>query len=465
MAERPNELPIWAENGGADVTTPSLSKRNTGWFIDESPAADFVNWLSRSVGKWVHHIGSHVSTFDTLLDACDPTGEFPIVVGETCFIDEGYNARRLLQPLNAYDPEVFGTSAKSVRSICSDGRYLYIVSASNTNGNAAIIRRILREDGSVDGSWSVTTSAVMTNGGGVVWDLWTDGVVLAFASSAAVEVFNVVAGGVAIWSKAYTSSIRRRVTVDPDRVYVTDGDDLIAYTRTNGTLEWTFDHGATVWAAVSDGWWVYLFGATSAHASLSDLRKLTASTGDSATVEGGTAVGTSNEWDFAFSTSPVAGGDLRLGRDGELFLSYDPVGAGDDKVISRRSSNDGSEVWTSVGGAVGLFDLAFRFCVDDNWIWGMAVSSGGTTVALSYGGVASDAPIQVSTSPIRIYGGMHIPCSDGSFVWSAAGVIDSGFSTVATLSRWSRGSTVRHWRRVDPAARVTLPLQQLIIPA
>lgn len=460
MAEdRPNVSPQWGEASGASVSTPSTSKRNQGWFENESPAHDFENFMKRMYGQWLKHLGGTVSTFTSLLDACSATGEFPIANGDTCFIDEGYDpGDRFLEPLAAYDPEDYATTSRLIYALCSDGRYIYTVSADpGTLSDPAQIRRISRETGAVDGSWSCTTTAVVT---GEDWDLWTDGDILVFGSSDALEVFDVVAGGSPTWTKA-PATADRKVWADTVHVYQTRGDDVVAFDRATGTQVWVFDHGAPVWAITSDGTYVYVFGEPSGHASGADLRCINAADGAAATTEGGTSAGTGDEWDLVLAPTPSAGGrgDIALGGGGELFIYYHQgVGTG-TAVISSRDPIDGSEQWTSAQ----MTSHASDFVVAEDRIYGL--NRGGRLIALSYDGTEHYGPEPESSGPVRTYTFPTQFCHDGSYLWTGGLIEDNGSTVVATLGKWSVGSKIRHWKRINPANKYALPLQQLIVPA
>lgn len=48
---KPTTLPRWATGGGAAVTTPAETKKDTGWTAGEKPPAQYLNWL----GKWIYN--------------------------------------------------------------------------------------------------------------------------------------------------------------------------------------------------------------------------------------------------------------------------------------------------------------------------------------------------------------------------------------------------------------------------
>lgn len=53
MAEKPNQLPEWATDPGADVVEPPEGKKQQGWIQGEKPPAGFFNWFFRLVYLWL----------------------------------------------------------------------------------------------------------------------------------------------------------------------------------------------------------------------------------------------------------------------------------------------------------------------------------------------------------------------------------------------------------------------------
>lgn len=49
---KPNKVPTWATDGGAEVTEPSAGKRAIGWIL-ERPAYQYFNWLFNLIGQWL----------------------------------------------------------------------------------------------------------------------------------------------------------------------------------------------------------------------------------------------------------------------------------------------------------------------------------------------------------------------------------------------------------------------------
>jgi WD40 repeat protein len=55
----PDELPRWATEGGALVTEPTESKKNTGW-VAEMPSANAWNWLHLKAYEWLNYLQSRL---------------------------------------------------------------------------------------------------------------------------------------------------------------------------------------------------------------------------------------------------------------------------------------------------------------------------------------------------------------------------------------------------------------------
>jgi hypothetical protein len=92
MSTKPSSLPIWATDGGAQITEPNLGKKQDGHVGGEPLAADYQNWWQNLVYLWAEYLsdgdlsGDH--TIDGNLDVdgdLSATGSFssgPAAVGD-----------------------------------------------------------------------------------------------------------------------------------------------------------------------------------------------------------------------------------------------------------------------------------------------------------------------------------------------------------------------------------------------
>lgn len=53
MAERPNAVPEWATDPGADIVEPPAEKKAQGWVQGEKPPAGYFNWLFALLTRWI----------------------------------------------------------------------------------------------------------------------------------------------------------------------------------------------------------------------------------------------------------------------------------------------------------------------------------------------------------------------------------------------------------------------------
>ena len=423
-----------------------------------------LNRMQRAYGQWIDHYAHASSTFYSLLDAVETTGETPLAAGETCLIDEDYDAALIVaEVIESYDPDVYAVTPRISRSICSDGKHLYRMAAEPTNSSPVFVERFFRETGLKDSSWScaVPASVDMINSGNVSWQLWCDGSILILAAANKLVVYQASTGAT-LWTVTFgASSTLRKVCSNTAFVFAVDGDNVKAYARANGALAWTFDHGGDLHAVACTKAHVYMIGEASRYASGAHFRRLLAADGSSATSEGGTGVD-GYCWDVVLSPTPDVVPNLMdvvVGGGGALFIAYND---GSDDFIARRSSYDGAIVWTSPAGEIGVnISGRCRIAVDQDYVWGLTVNPS-QPVALGYDGtVWAGLPGDNGTETHFI----EIPCSDGSYVWSCGPSFDAGAAVIGTFSKWSRGSTVRPWRRINPVNTFALPLQQSIIPA
>lgn len=54
-AAKPSTLPEWASGGSAEVTEPTLEKKQAGWIV-EKPSHDYFNWWQNLVYRWAAYL-------------------------------------------------------------------------------------------------------------------------------------------------------------------------------------------------------------------------------------------------------------------------------------------------------------------------------------------------------------------------------------------------------------------------
>lgn len=471
MPNRPTELPRWASAAGADVSTPTISKRAQGWFADESPAAGFLNFMQRMYGRWLEHYGASASVFDSLQAACSVEGEVPLGIGQTCLIDEteypdisigafsGFSrATPAAFALDSFDPGGYAaafssdTASNLPRWIATDGEWLYLLIGRRFVGAGYLIRRCSR-GGVIDATWSCTTAATVANVSEDM-ELWTDGWQIFLASATRLECF-AMTGGAATWTvSGLTARAYRRVAANNTWVYIADGNDARAYRRNNGNFVHSVAHGGPVIGVAADNAALYVAGAGAV-----SIRRVAAGTGSAAA---------SDAWTAVLGTVPDGErGRLLLGAQGEPVLLYTYDG---DCYLACVEPRTGSPRWSLAGlspGSLLLNGTVAHLAVDQRWAWTYSLSPFGVVgVEVATGRQSAFQVSGINEAPERAIAANQSMVSDGSFLWCIGQVVElTAPSTIAqTLVKFSRGTSLGLWRRVDPAQGLTLPLQQKIVP-
>lgn len=56
MAIKPTGYPEWASSTPTGITEPSSGKKQSGWGVNEKPAAQYMNWLEEKQSSWVKYL-------------------------------------------------------------------------------------------------------------------------------------------------------------------------------------------------------------------------------------------------------------------------------------------------------------------------------------------------------------------------------------------------------------------------
>ena len=69
---KPVKLPVWATDPGAEITEPTLGKKEIGWITSEKPPAGYFNWWQENVHDWIKYFdeggAAAILQYDTLAD-------------------------------------------------------------------------------------------------------------------------------------------------------------------------------------------------------------------------------------------------------------------------------------------------------------------------------------------------------------------------------------------------------------
>jgi hypothetical protein len=73
MATKPTTLPEWASGGSADITEPTLLKKQTGWVV-EAPPHNYFNWWQKLVWQWMVYLDAFLTDVHTWTQNQDFSG-------------------------------------------------------------------------------------------------------------------------------------------------------------------------------------------------------------------------------------------------------------------------------------------------------------------------------------------------------------------------------------------------------
>lgn len=302
MTTRPTDTPDWASapSGGSVVTEPPTSKQLQGWLDFERPPSAYLNWAWNRFAAWVQHFAASSSVFPTMEDAINAPNTAPLVVGDSCWVDEadgGFPGEEVIADLFNGATMGFKISAcgafvaaavedgggnLEINLANRDGSGVFLKFAPTSVGTLASVRRILTDGVSVLVAYTVTAGAVQT-----------------------VESFDAATGASNWVSTPLTGGVINDIGWNQIHVYVVgsnNGRELVAVDRTTGATVYAYDHSGVAVAGLrsvaANGQLVFVAGAASGHASLATLRGILALTGADAAGEGGLGID-ANAWDQA----------------------------------------------------------------------------------------------------------------------------------------------------------------------
>lgn len=77
--DRPEKLPEWATDPGADVVEPTSGQKGDGWDVNDKPPAGWLNWLHKTVYNWLAYYQNMVLDNRVAFDT-DPVANFSDVI-------------------------------------------------------------------------------------------------------------------------------------------------------------------------------------------------------------------------------------------------------------------------------------------------------------------------------------------------------------------------------------------------
>lgn len=133
---KPNKVPTWATDGGAEITEPSIGKRAVGWIL-ERPAYQYFNWLFNAIGTWLGFVDSQFAD-----DGVKRVAEVADLVALKALTPADGDVRRIAAAVYVFK---LGdtTTADDVLVVADDGgtgRWLHVAQpvAGVVNGLAAL---------------------------------------------------------------------------------------------------------------------------------------------------------------------------------------------------------------------------------------------------------------------------------------------------------------------------------------
>lgn len=427
---RPTDTPIWATvpSGGSSVDEPPSGLQIRGWIPFNKPPAAFVNWLWNRTSAWSGHFASTASSFPTLEGAANAPAEAPLVVGDSCLINEPDGVLPGVVTVVGMDAILSG-SAK--RAAGGDG-VLY----ADLFGGITRVRLNERDGSGLIREYTLTNpstagiQAVLYDGVDVV-AAYTDGITLTL------ECWNAVTG-VSKWVVTPVVGVTaiNNLAWDATQIYLVSGlvnAQLKAIDRAAGGTNWTYDNGGTSFQSVAtNGFLVFVQGGASTQPSGATLRGIVASNGFDFTGEGGLGTDATFAWNV-IETTAGAGTGVTIATDGRTLYTASGIGT---PVLELRGCADGLAAITRT-----LPAQANTMAVDQDQVY--IVTTGSVLVGYA------------KTSLVQAWKQTSV----------TANVVTDGSALFAGNDRLARGNRPPYiFRRVDPSVETQLPLRQLLVP-
>ena len=433
MTTRPTDTPDWADAPAppsAGITKPGTGLRTIGWADFTTPPAAFVNWAWNDFATWAAHMASVSSSFPTLEDAARAPATAPLIVGDSCLIDEDDQDLPGATVLATLDSNIVLADR-----IDTAGEFVALQAA--VTGSPGLWHLFDRDGSGVIQSFDPTnantnTVRILADGDEFV-AVYDDG------TTTTVEMFEPDVSGQYVSKWVVTPLTATRIALDiawdSNRVYIVGdepGGELIALTRSTGATQYTYDHSgagvAQLRSVATNGRLVFVAGEASGSGSGATLRGIVAADGFDAAGEGGLGTNALLAWDAVQASLTAIGGvmatdgrRLYVGRGGQDFEAR---GCGDGVIVQTKAAR------TSVASVM----------VDQDYV---IVMDGTETVAWD----------KIDLAEAWRGAGTGFAATDGAAIFTRDG---------KRLARGNMRPTM--FRRVDPTAEPWLPLRQLLVP-
>ena len=427
---RPTDTPEWAStpSGGAAVVEPPSGLQIRGWIPFQKPPAAFINWGWNRFSTWVAHFGSTASSFPTLEGAANAPATAPLVVGDSCLINEPDGVLPGVVTVVGMDA-ILGGGAD--RAAGGDG-VLY----GGAFGGVGRVRLNERDGSALIREYTLTNAStgvdtVLYDGVDVV-AAYTDGITLTL------ECWDAKTG-VSKWvvTPVVGVTVINDLAWDATQIYLVSNlvnAQLKAIDRTTGATNYTYDHGVGgigLRSVATNGFLVFVQGNPSTLPSGATLRGIVASNGFDFTGEGGLGTDAIFAWDVVEVSASVT--DSTIATDGRTLYTASGIAPA---VLELRGCADGvAEITRTLSAQANVV------AVDQDQVY--IVDTG--SVLLAY----------TKTSLVQAWKQTSV----------TSNVITDGSALFAGNDRLARGNRPPYiFRRVDPSVETQLPLRQLLVP-
>lgn len=126
MPTKPQDNPVWATSGGAEILAPSGTKQQQG-FVEEVPDHKWQNWWQNLVYQWQQWLENSPPGYDDLGDAADDLADSRTAGSDDpllAMVNENTDVTAPGDVATDYRWRYTGDTTAVVRNVATDGRYV-----------------------------------------------------------------------------------------------------------------------------------------------------------------------------------------------------------------------------------------------------------------------------------------------------------------------------------------------------
>lgn len=312
IGERPADIPEWATDAAALITTPSGAKQILGWIAGEIPPAGAFNWFQKFVHKWVEYIDAgRPRTFDTLEEATAVS-----TAGKPILVHEYDPALGFMEVTHQGDLGAYVPAASEVKAVTCTGVYVAVSSG-------AVVMVFNRTLGTQIGGMAQADTLALAGA--------PDGTIT-LVTATRVKRFSTADLGVT-WVEDWTKTLAAVAGVDTNGLYtavvglqMTGTTDLRILNHADGTTHASYTHGTTGLLAVAvDDTYAYAVGEPASTGGYTlrkfDMAASTLAASSAAHAQNLLAVAVNDRFVFAGGVADT-GVTLRAYAKGDLALIW-----------------------------------------------------------------------------------------------------------------------------------------------